>query len=809
MTANRCPKWIANPPMRLSGCWLLAAGICLCFWLPAEAQVKIPGLGGEDAPATAASQPAALSPVSLEQTLAAARERLQNFQSLLEATPVQQLGGTDEEALEKATLLGRQILSIEQHLLALHQLEETRLASQDLKDKVTGWKGFSVSPPYPLSLLDELRDSIVAQKIQIEKDKTFISLSRQEQERARESLSEAQKRRRQVMEMLEKPAVQGDQLRRGWLDELARLQEAVARATVLSAEARFQAAEAALALHNEKLAFFERQLEVAAAAPAEFTEDELQRRLADIAGKEKKLNAEQLRLSRQSNQVEARLTLARQNLQQARSTAAPLSEEEPLQETLELRKAQSDNISMQAEFLKIRAIMLMVEKLIWEERYRVAKGVSDVELEKIEGRLDNANKRLQEYRSYLESGLYLVQKQALSQRQRLTSLTTATPLREAVQNRLGVYVERNDYLLEALASLDEIIRLNQLFFEEVQSQRQQAGLQQRLESIAARVWEQMRRLWTYEVFVAEETILVEGQKVTRERPVTIGKLAVALAILVAGLWLAFKLRDRTRSLVACSFKLEAAAALLVEKVLTLLVVIAVFVFALISVKIPLTIFAFMGGALAIGIGFGAQNLINNFISGLILLIERPIKVGDVVEVEGSRGRVMEIGARCSLVRRADGFDVLVPNSEFLQKNVINLTLSDERIRLSVQVGVAYDSATRDVAQIMSATLAEHGKILKQPEPVVLFEDFGDSALVFAAYFWVQVSPTGDYRIIASDYRHMLARRFADAGIVISFPQLDVHLDRVATSPSSPGKGQASGERPLSANGLGRKSSPEK
>lgn len=759
--------------------WIAAVGFCLFLGLASAGWGQVwGGLSKETAAVDEQSgetTPAAIA--DLQQNLSATRERLQNFQALLEATPVQQLGGTDEEALEKATLLSRQILSIEQHLLALHQLEETRLASQDLKDKGAGWKGFSVSPPYPLSLLDELRDSIVAQKIQIEKNKTFISLSRQEQERARGALSEAQKRRRQVMEILERPAVQGDKLRRGWLDELARLHETVAQATVLSAEVRFQAAEAALALHNEKLAFFERQLEVAAAAPAEFTRDELERRLADIAEKEKKLDAEQLRLSRQSNRVAESLALARQNLQQARSTAAPLAEEEPLQETLELRKAQSDNISMQAEFLKIRAIMLMVEKLIWEERYRVAKGVSDVELEKIEGRLDNANKRLQEYRSYLESGLYLVQKQALSQRQRLTSLTAATLLREAVQSRLGVYVERNDYLLEALASLDEIIRLNQLFFEEVQSQRQQAGLQQQLEGVAARLWEQMRRLWTYEVFVAEEVILVDGQKVTRERPVTIGKLAVALAILVVGLWLAFLLRDRTRSLVARWFKLEAAAALLVEKILTLLVIIAVFVFALISVKIPLTIFAFMGGALAIGIGFGAQNLINNFISGLILLIERPIKVGDVVEIEGSRGRVMEIGARCSLVRRADGFDVLVPNSEFLQKNVINLTLSDEQIRLSVRVGVAYDSATRDVAQLMSATLAEHGKILKQPEPVVLFEDFGDNALIFSAYFWVQVSPTSDYRIVASDYRHMLFRRFGEAGIGIAYPQLDVHLDR--------------------------------
>jgi len=489
-------------------------------------------------------------------------------------------------------------------------------------------------------------------------------------------------------------------------------------------------------------------------------------------------------VSRQSAEVAERLALARQQLQQARATAAPPATEERLQEVLERRRAESDNVGLQVEFIKIRSIGLMVEKLIWEERFRVARGVGDVELRNLEERLRDAANRLQEYRSYLDSGLSLAQRFALAQRQRLATLPAASPLHEPAQQRLEAYVERSDLLLAAMAWLDDIIRLNQLFLQEVQSYRQQAGFEQRVQGLADRVWEFGRRLWTYEVFVAEEAILVDGQKVTRERPVTIGKLAVALAILVVGLWLAFLLRDRTRSLVARWFKLEAAAALLVEKILTLLVIITVFVFALISVKIPLTIFAFMGGALAIGIGFGAQNLINNFISGLILLIERPIKVGDVVEIEGSRGRVMEIGARCSLVRRADGFDVLVPNSEFLQKNVINLTLSDEQIRLSVRVGVAYDSATCDVAQLMSATLAEHGKILKLPEPVVLFEDFGDNALIFSAYFWVQVSPTSDYRIVASDYRHMLARRFAEAGIVVAFPQLDVHLDRVDLPPAA-------------------------
>jgi small-conductance mechanosensitive channel len=103
-----------------------------------------------------------------------------------------------------------------------------------------------------------------------------------------------------------------------------------------------------------------------------------------------------------------------------------------------------------------------------------------------------------------------------------------------------------------------------------------------------------------------------------------------------------------------------------------------------------------------------------------------------------------------------------------------LTLADELIRLRVRVGVAYGSPTREV---MTEAMDEHGRILKQPDSVVLFDDFGDSALLFSAYFWAQASPSYDYRIIESDYRHMLDNRFGDAGIVMAVPQLDVHLDR--------------------------------
>jgi small-conductance mechanosensitive channel len=96
--------------------------------------------------------------------------------------------------------------------------------------------------------------------------------------------------------------------------------------------------------------------------------------------------------------------------------------------------------------------------------------------------------------------------------------------------------------------------------------------------------------------------------------------------------------------------------------------------------------------------------------------------------------------------------------------------------LKVSVGVAYGSHTRDVSEVIANTVDEHGRVLKDPKPIIIFEDFGDSALIFTVYFWIEVSPEAYYRIVASDIRHMLDKRLRDAGITIAFPQRDIHLD---------------------------------
>jgi len=196
------------------------------------------------------------------------------------------------------------------------------------------------------------------------------------------------------------------------------------------------------------------------------------------------------------------------------------------------------------------------------------------------------------------------------------------------------------------------------------------------------------------------------------------------------------------------------------------------------VSIPLTAFALLGGALAIGLGFGSQNIINNFISGLIVLVERPMKVGDIVDVDGVSGVVERVGPRSTRVRTFDNLHIIVPNSSFLERNVVNWTLSDLTVRRNVSVGVAYGSDPRETSKLIRRALDEHGRVLKTPTPQVFFWDFGDNALVFKAYFWLQLQPNTSFYEIESDVRHRIHKLLSEAQITIAFPQRDVHLDTV-------------------------------
>jgi small-conductance mechanosensitive channel len=249
---------------------------------------------------------------------------------------------------------------------------------------------------------------------------------------------------------------------------------------------------------------------------------------------------------------------------------------------------------------------------------------------------------------------------------------------------------------------------------------------------------------------------------------------MALLILAIGYWLSLFIARLLERMAIGRFKVEPNQAGLIRRWAKVVLIITLIVFSLVSVKIPLTIFAFLGGALAIGLGFGTQNLLKNFISGIIILFERPFRVGDVLEVGGQRGTITSIGIRSSVLLLWDSTETLITNSALLENNLTNWTYSNHIVRFSVNLGVAYGSDTRRVGQLLAEVADRHGLVQKEPKPQVLFQEFADSSLQFELRYWVNVLANNAAQI-GSDLRHMISNEFTEKGVVIAFPQRDVHL----------------------------------
>ena len=191
------------------------------------------------------------------------------------------------------------------------------------------------------------------------------------------------------------------------------------------------------------------------------------------------------------------------------------------------------------------------------------------------------------------------------------------------------------------------------------------------------------------------------------------------------------------------------------------------------VGIDLSGLAVIFGLLSVGIGFGLQNITSNFISGLILLFERPIEVGDRVTVGDTEGDVLAINMRSTTIRTLDNIAIIVPNSEFISANVTNWSYGDPKIRLQLEVGVSYNSDLETVLQSLKEVADEHEAVLNDPKPDVLLRSFGDSSWNMLIRVWI-ANPKR-YHVIRSELNCAIVRKFRERGIEIPFPQRDLHV----------------------------------
>ena len=255
--------------------------------------------------------------------------------------------------------------------------------------------------------------------------------------------------------------------------------------------------------------------------------------------------------------------------------------------------------------------------------------------------------------------------------------------------------------------------------------------------------------------------------------VTLGNVLGFFVILVIGYAIANAVRFFFREEVLRRFHMARGLPELIASVIYYLLLLFVVLAAVRAGGIELNKFTVLTGAFGVGIGFGLQNIINNFVSGLILQFERPIHLDDIIEVDTNTGKVTRIGVRSSTIQTAQGAEVIIPNANLISAKVINWTLSQSQRRRELPVGVAYGSDPKTVLNLLLEAAAKHELVLTKPGPMVYFTGFGESSMNFELHFWVMQENNGMQ--ISSEVALAAMKLFEDAGIEIPFPQRDLHV----------------------------------
>ncbi|MCP4406620.1 MAG: mechanosensitive ion channel [Gammaproteobacteria bacterium] len=726
---------------------------------------------------------------SFEEGIEALQQKLKGIRGELETAASPQEGdsatldkATDQNQIEHRYLLRELLSAYEKHIGFSYKLKDIHQWRMDLKTESKIWRGFPDPPPYSIDLVDNLRDDMAGHNWEIEAIQAEHSIVETSIKELRPALKSTEKELRRTNELLERANKKKENRRLRKQRKLAELRERYYKDALASFETEQKVIDDTLAYHRESLAFLKRKEQIAI-QHAVLTKQDLNGKLSAIAEELKSIEKEIEQAGMAYGSAQKTLQSARKGLRTSREAPGSktknveqLAREIPrLEAVYEARKAQADTAEQFLQSLKLYRDALSGQRGIWETRYALVQSKDDDKLNETHNNILQYLKRAELWKNYFLAKSELTGSLINNQQKRLSQLSEEDdgPLEQQVLNS---YVERANFYERAILKVKDVARLLRRWQEEIDYHRRRVPVKEQVSDLFSDSVEIVVEVWNYELFTVEDSIKIDGQEITGKRGITVSKILLVIFLLTIGLWFSRLLALRVRSIVLRQLKTEYNVAVLIQRILYILLVGIVVISALTIVKIPLTVFAFLGGALAIGVGFGAQNLLNNFISGIILLLERPIKVGDIIDVDGVRGRVINIGSRCSQVHRYDGIDILIPNSSLLEKNVINWTLSDRKLRFEVRVGVAYGSSTRETSRLINRAVSEHGRILKDPAPLVLFEDFGEDALIFKVYFWLEVTNTMDYRVVASDIRHRIERLFNEGNISIAFPQRDVHID---------------------------------
>lgn len=758
----------------LAACALAPAGL--------DAQpLPLPGTRSTDKTAAPKSAPeAADARAEIRREQEAAQKRL----DAIEASPDTLLGAppdTPRREIAERLGLARSLVGIyQQQLDVLDRVDAARQERAAAEKALADWQGFPTPPPYSVRTVDALRDDVDTADVRIanaaSRRALFERFSNEVGARSKASQAAA----RLAAEAAESGAGTPTAALFEWRRDLAALRARVDNATrelidIASRNAREEgeAAGASRDLAVRKLA--------AAGNAVTLSPDELAGIRADVEARRVALDKAIDRANRVSATTLELRTAAESRLAQVRNAPPAKGEEPPAREAriaalardAEQKRESSTRATLGIELLKQNELLLDGERSTWEARAAAISTHDPVEARAIFEKLVASFATLRTWQEYVRQQLAAATTRAQEQEAKLRTLSGDDAVH--AQIILDTYRQRENDLRRALDQMLPLERLLRHFRADFEGRREDS-FTERVRDRAAAAWLWIRRIWNYEVTTVDDSYeTADGRKLTVSRSVTLGKTVGAVLIVVLGYLLSSFIARRIERFVVARRRVEPQAAALVRSWILFLLTAILVVFALLSASIPLTAFAFLGGALAIAAGFGLQTLLKNFVAGLMLLLERPMRLGDLVEVDGIRGRVTSIGIRASTILGGDGIETMIPNSAFVEGKLTNWTYSSPEGRSTIRVGVAYGSSLRKVGEVLEDVIARHGLVRKTPAPQVYLDEYGDSAIWFAVAYWVDMTPDNDTRRIRSDLLHMIERAFTEAGISMPLPQRDIRV----------------------------------
>lgn len=704
----------------------------------------------------------ALDPATIEGKLRDVKQRVQQAEKNENEETARRLGVSLSDLQERRAKLQDIQTNYQRFVTALKKRESLVKEERLLHEKMKGFEKGDIAqkPPFSLSYYDNLLDQQGTLDQQRETVNLAILLARKALESTEERLGQAEKDVRRFKEGVHTAKTDTDALKLRWSLGNSEREKELQQVTFSFQKIHLENLSKELELAKLRDDMAQRNIRWVR-SKLHFDEEDLEKRLTVLKDEKDKFQKKYHTINKQQSRIQAAWLDAQQKASTASSEKDIALSNATLHAKGEWRETYQKILEQTEDILQL----LGHQEQIWKYRYAIVKGGIEA------GQLDDWEEETKKSLKNIETKIQLFQRQQTDWQSQMVSLekkASNAALDKEIRNRVREQVaaltklaERGiDYLSVLLGSR----QLHQRLLEEIATKRAHTPFSERIMNATGK----LLSVWNSELWAIGE------------HSVTVKKLFSALLILIIGIIaVKYSIRILKKRLLP-RVSLEAGAVAAFEKIFYYFSILVIVLVALRMVNIPLTAFTFLGGAIAIGVGFGAQNLINNFISGFIIMAERPIKIGDLIQIEENFAVVEEIGARCTRIRTGSNVHILVPNSSFLEKKITNWTLSDKMVRAHVTAGVIYGSPVREVERLMIQAAKDHPSIRQEPEPFVLFNDFGDNALIFDIYFWVSMNRIMERRIIESDVRFQIDALFREAGIVIAFPQMDVHFDADAS-----------------------------